>query len=167
MRRDVDSRGESATQVAHPMPPQLTPSAVATIGIDIGKNTLHLVGLDQRGGAWLGLVPRQESTGDRTILGKISKRVTSTCEHCSCRLPMSSPPTELGKARSMALDRAGIEAAPPQHAGDRTGQQAGSYRLGRARPRSRISADDHAPHGVALTKRGQLNIFPAEVCEIE
>jgi transposase len=24
--------------------------------------------------AWLGLVPRQESTGDRTILGKISKR---------------------------------------------------------------------------------------------
>ena len=25
-------------------------------------------------GAWLGLVPRHESTGDRTILGKISKR---------------------------------------------------------------------------------------------
>jgi transposase len=25
-------------------------------------------------GAWLGLVPRQESTGDRTILGKISRR---------------------------------------------------------------------------------------------
>ena len=25
-------------------------------------------------GAWLGLVPRQISTGDRTILGKISKR---------------------------------------------------------------------------------------------
>jgi transposase len=25
-------------------------------------------------GAWLGLVPRQESTGDRTILGRISKR---------------------------------------------------------------------------------------------
>ena len=31
------------------MPRQLTPSAVATIGIDIGKNTFHLVGLDQRG----------------------------------------------------------------------------------------------------------------------
>ena len=26
-----------------------TPSTVATIGIDIGKNTFHLVGLDQRG----------------------------------------------------------------------------------------------------------------------
>jgi hypothetical protein len=25
------------------------PSTIATIGIDIGKNTLHLVGLDQRG----------------------------------------------------------------------------------------------------------------------
>jgi transposase len=25
-------------------------------------------------GAWLGLIPKQESTGDRTILGKISKR---------------------------------------------------------------------------------------------
>jgi transposase len=25
-------------------------------------------------GAWLGLVPKQESTGDHTILGKISKR---------------------------------------------------------------------------------------------
>ena len=25
-------------------------------------------------GAWLGLVPKQESTGDRTILGKVSKR---------------------------------------------------------------------------------------------
>jgi hypothetical protein len=67
----------------------------------------------------------------------------------------------------MALDRAGIEAAPPQHAGDRTGQQAGSYRLGRARPRSRISADDHAPGGLALPNRDPSNIFPAEVCEME
>jgi hypothetical protein len=31
------------------MPRQSTPSAVATIGIDIGKDTFHLVGLDQRG----------------------------------------------------------------------------------------------------------------------
>ena len=38
--------------------------AVAVIGIDIGKNSFHVVGLDNRG----------MSTGDRTILGKISKR---------------------------------------------------------------------------------------------
>jgi hypothetical protein len=28
------------------MPRQSTPSAVATVGIDIGKNTFHVVGLD-------------------------------------------------------------------------------------------------------------------------
>jgi len=28
---------------------QSTTSTIATIGIDIGKNTFHLVGLDQRG----------------------------------------------------------------------------------------------------------------------
>jgi transposase len=31
------------------MPRQPTAAIVATIGIDIGKNTFHLVGLDQRG----------------------------------------------------------------------------------------------------------------------
>jgi transposase len=29
--------------------------------------------------AWLGLVPKQMSTGDRTILGKISKRGNRYC----------------------------------------------------------------------------------------
>src|SRR5499427_993946 len=132
----------------HPMP-RVTSSSniIATIGIDIGKNTFHVIGLDDKGaiilrhklsrgqvyarlanippcligmeacvgahhlgrqrskrlmtvpgigpiistatvaaigtgevfskgrdfGAWLGLVPKQISTGDRTILGGISK----------------------------------------------------------------------------------------------
>jgi hypothetical protein len=77
--------------------------AVATIGIDIGKNTFHLIDLDKMGaivlrqklsrsqidarlanmppclskgrdfGAWLGLVPRQMSTGGRTVLGPIGR----------------------------------------------------------------------------------------------
>jgi transposase len=34
-------------------------------------------------GAWLGLMPKQISTGDRTILGKISRRGNSA--FCSCR----------------------------------------------------------------------------------
>ena len=38
----------------------------------IGNGTGFKQGRDF--GAWLGLVPKQESTGDRTILGKISKR---------------------------------------------------------------------------------------------
>ena len=35
--------------------------------------------------AWLGLVPKQISTGDRTILGKISKRGIAICAFCSCK----------------------------------------------------------------------------------
>jgi transposase len=38
----------------------------------IGKGTAFSKGRDF--GAWLRLVPRQISTGDRTILGKISKQ---------------------------------------------------------------------------------------------
>ena len=37
--------------------------------------------------AWLGLVPKQISTGDRTILGKISKRGNRYCAFCSCKQP--------------------------------------------------------------------------------
>ena len=34
--------------------------------------------------AWLGLVPKQISTGDRTILGKISRRSFSCRQHGLC-----------------------------------------------------------------------------------
>jgi transposase len=44
----------------HPVPRQSTPCAVATIGIDIGKNTFHLVGLDQRGAIVLQLKSSRE-----------------------------------------------------------------------------------------------------------
>src|SRR6266567_951014 len=47
----------------------IIPSAVVAA---IGTGTGFKQGRDF--GAWLGLVPKQESTGDRTILGKISKR---------------------------------------------------------------------------------------------
>src|SRR5262245_62490734 len=35
--------------------------------------------------AWLGLIPKQISTGDRTILGKISKRGNRYLPFCSCK----------------------------------------------------------------------------------
>jgi Transposase len=44
----------------HPVPRQSTPCAVATLGIDIGKNTFHLVGLDQRGAIVLQLKSSRE-----------------------------------------------------------------------------------------------------------
>jgi len=63
------------------MPSKADTAVARTIGIDTGKNTLHMIGLDDRGAivlrekisAWLGLVPKQMSTGDRTILGRITK----------------------------------------------------------------------------------------------
>src|SRR6266542_2880982 len=55
-----------------------------------------------------------------------------------------------GDAGFVALDRAGFEAAPPQHAGDRTRQQARPHRLGGSRPRSRLSAED--PRQCRVTK---------------
>src|SRR6516225_6264919 len=53
------------------------------------------------------------------------------------------------KAGSVALDRAGLEAASAQHAGNRARQQACGHRLGGPRTRSRLSAKDHCP---CLTK---------------
>jgi transposase len=35
--------------------------------------------------AWLALVPKQISTGDRTILGPIPGAAIATRERCSCR----------------------------------------------------------------------------------
>ena len=90
-------------------------------------------------GAWLGLVPKQESTGDRTILGKISKRgnkyLRTLFVQAAHVVLVRRPRTAM--RGSVALDRAGIEAAPPQHAGDRARQQARPHRLGGSRARSR------------------------------
>ena len=62
--------------------------------------------------AWLGLVPKQESTGDRTKLGRISKRGNKYLPHPVCasrpRRPTAAP--RCGDARSLALDRAGLQA---------------------------------------------------------
>jgi transposase len=59
-------------------------------------------------------VPKQESTGDRTILGKISKRGNKylrTLFVQAAHVVLVSR----GDARFTALDRAGIEAAPSRH----------------------------------------------------
>ena len=66
--------------------------------------------------AWLGLVPKQISTGDRTILGKISKRgqqVPARSVRAS-GVGRADQATELGAAWAEALDRGGQEAAAPQ-----------------------------------------------------
>jgi transposase len=52
--------------------PGIGPIISSAVVAAIGDGTGFKQGRDF--GAWLGLVPKQESTGDRTILGKISKR---------------------------------------------------------------------------------------------
>ena len=84
--------------------------------------------------AWLGLVPRQMSTGDRTILGKDIKARQSlpACPVRSSSMGCVDQTDELGAPRAQALDRSSQEAAAPQRAGDRTRQQARPHRLERS-----------------------------------
>ena len=52
--------------------PGIGPIISSAMVAAIGRGEVFSKGRDF--GAWLGLVPKQTSTGDRTILGKISKR---------------------------------------------------------------------------------------------
>jgi transposase len=63
--------------------PVISSAMVAAIGAG------HAFSKGRDFAAWLGLVPRQMSTGDRTILGSISKRGNRHLRPCSSRLPGS------------------------------------------------------------------------------
>ena len=85
--------------------------------------------------AWLGLVPKQISTGDRTILGKISEARQSLSARLFVQaawVVLVRSSQRLGALRAQALDRGGQEAAAPQRAGDRARQQARPHRLERS-----------------------------------
>jgi transposase len=55
--------------------PGIGPIISSAVGAAIGNGNGFKQGRDF--GAWVGLVQKQESTGDRTILGKISNAATS------------------------------------------------------------------------------------------
>jgi transposase len=94
--------------------------------------------------AWLGLVPKQFSTGGphdsrqdlqtRQSLSALSVR--PSCMGCAGQAK------ELGASWAQALDRGGQEAAAPQCARHRACQQAGPHRLERPSSRSRIRSDE-------------------------
>ena len=63
--------------------PGIGPIISSAIVAAIGTGDAFTKGRDFA--AWLGLVPKQISTGDRTILGKISKRGNGYLRSCSCR----------------------------------------------------------------------------------
>ena len=113
-------------------------------------------------GAWLGLVPKQESTGDRTILGKISKRGNKylrTLFVQAAHVVLVRRPSTAMRGLWPWIER-GIEAAAPQHAGDRARQQARPHRLGGSRPRSRLSAQDRCQCRVTKARSGPPRGYP-------
>ena len=66
-------------------------------------------------GAWLGLVPKQTSTGDRTVLGRIEAWQSLPARSVRAGgLGCSDPAGELGALRGQALDQSRQEAAARQ-----------------------------------------------------
>ena len=98
----------------------------------IGRGEVFAKGRDF--GAWLGLVPKQMSTGDRTILGKISKRGNRYLRvlFVQAAWVVLIKPKSWERHGLKALDRSRQEAAAPQRAGDRARQQARPHRLERS-----------------------------------
>ncbi len=89
--------------------------------------------------AWLGLVPKQELNRGSHDPGQDLQTWQQIRENTvraggTCR---SGAAAEHSNAKSVALDRASIEAAAPQHAGDRARQQTRTHRLGSSRPEVR------------------------------
>ena len=88
-------------------------------------------------GAWLGLVPRQYSTGGRSILGSISKRgsryLRTLFIQAANVILMRPQNWEQVQLRHVAAERGASDA--PQQARHRPGQQARPHRLERAAER--------------------------------
>ena len=113
--------------------PGIGPIISSAMVAAIGRGDVFAKGRDF--GAWLGLVPKQTSTGDRTILGKISKRGNRYSRRPvrAGGLGRADQAAELGASWAQALDRGRQEAAAPQRVGDCARQQAGPHRLERSR----------------------------------
>ena len=80
--------------------------------------------------AWIGLVPRQNSTGGKQKLGPISKQGRSLfAAHPGGRCPCGVE-ARATKAGEVSLAHAATRPQTVQSRGDRAGQQDGSHRLG-------------------------------------
>ena len=110
--------------------------------------------------AWLELVPKQISTGDRTILGKISRRGNRYLRVLFVQAAWVACEGEAHQVGLWAqtMDRGGQDAAPSQRAGDRAGQQARAYRVERTRARSSLRSE-RASGRVIICER-KVNYYP-------
>jgi len=82
--------------------PGIGPIISSAVVAAIGAGDVFSKGRDFA--AWLGLVPRQISTGDRTILGKISKRGNRYLRVRAGRVGGADQAEELGASRAQVLD---------------------------------------------------------------
>jgi transposase len=78
-------------------------------------------------GAWLGLVPRQYSTGGRSILGRISKRGSKYLRSLFIQAAKRHPdaPAQLGALQLWNVASESSTTSSPQQAGNGPGQQIG------------------------------------------
>jgi transposase len=121
--------------------PGIGPIISSAVVAAIGRGEVFAKGRDF--GAWLGLVPKQTSTGDRTILGKISKRGNRYLRVLFVQAAWGvDQAEELGAPWAQALDRGSQEAAASQRAGDCARQQARPHRLGCSGPRPDLRGKD-------------------------
>ena len=113
-------------------------------------------------GAWLGLVPKQEFDRGSHDPGQDLQTWQQILENTvrTGRARRSGAAAEHSKARSAALDRAGIEAAAPQHVGDRARQQTRPHRLGGSRSRSGLPAEDCCKCRVTKARSGPPRGYP-------
>jgi len=99
--------------------PGIGPIIASAMVATIGDGSVFHRGRDF--GAWLGLVPRQTSTGDRTILGRISKRGNSYLRMLfvqAARVVLLRPPTGPSTASAAGWrlpPSACITTSSPQH----------------------------------------------------
>jgi transposase len=85
---EIEALAKSDDSCRRVMPvPGIGPIISSAMVAAIGNGVAFARGWDVS--AWLGLVPKQMSTGDRTILGRISKRGNVTYGCSSCRQPGS------------------------------------------------------------------------------
>jgi hypothetical protein len=99
----------------------------------------------------LGWEPRQISTGDRTILRKISKQGNRYLRVLRASGPGRAGEAEqLGTLRAQVLDRSRQETTTPQCAGDRARQQACSHRLGSSQQGAQIRMCEDKCDGVPI-----------------
>ena len=118
-------------------------TATAFVG---AVNHIHAFRRGRDFASWLGLTPRESSTGDRRYLGRISKRgdVYLRCllTHgaravlLSAQRTARATPQRVTRLQHWAVERGGQTG--PQQGGDCRGQQTGSDHLGRLASRESI-----------------------------